>query len=93
MTMLSDAALARLRTAADMPDLSATRYRLLDKLGQGGMGSVYRVEDSILRRQVARPRYPPADRTMLAAPAKLPPAIAGRSSWSRRRPWCAGTAS
>ena len=53
MTMLSDSALNRLRLAADMPDLSDTRYRLLDKLGQGGMGSVYRVEDSVLKRQVA----------------------------------------
>jgi serine/threonine protein kinase len=50
---LSDSALERLREAADFPDLAGTRYRLIDKLGQGGMGSVFRVEDTALERQVA----------------------------------------
>lgn len=50
---LSDAALERLREAADLPDLSGTRYRVVDKLGQGGMGGVFRVEDTALERQVA----------------------------------------
>ena len=53
MRGLSDSAVARLQVAVDLPDLSGTRYRLLDKLGQGGMGGVYRVEDSVLERQVA----------------------------------------
>jgi serine/threonine protein kinase len=50
---LSNSALERLREAADSPDLSGTRYRLVDKLGQGGMGGVFRVEDNALERQIA----------------------------------------
>jgi len=54
MKWLPDAALDRLRAAAaDVPDLSGTGYVLLGKLGEGGMGGVYRVEDTALRRQVA----------------------------------------
>jgi eukaryotic-like serine/threonine-protein kinase len=53
MKWLSDQALDRLRVAADAPDLSGTGYVLLDKLGAGGMGSVFRVQDTALGRQVA----------------------------------------
>ena len=53
MKWLSDRALDRLRAAADAPDLSGTGYVLLDKLGAGGMGSVFRVEHTALGRQVA----------------------------------------
>jgi len=53
VTWINDAALERLRQAADSPDLEGTRYQLLGKLGQGGMGGVYRVEDRQLERQVA----------------------------------------
>jgi serine/threonine protein kinase len=53
MKWLSDQALDRLRAAADTPDLSGTGYVLLAQLGAGGMGSVFRVEDTALGRQVA----------------------------------------
>jgi serine/threonine protein kinase len=53
MKMLPDIAVERLREAADTPDLSGTRYRLLGKLGEGGMAGVYRVQDTALSREVA----------------------------------------
>jgi serine/threonine protein kinase len=53
MRWLNDSALERLRAAADAPDLEGTRYRLIGKLGQGGMGGVFRVEDCTLEREVA----------------------------------------
>ena len=53
MTALSDAALRRLRDAADAPDLTGTKYEIIERLGQGGMGTVYRAHDRELRRDVA----------------------------------------
>jgi eukaryotic-like serine/threonine-protein kinase len=53
MRWLSDDAVARLRDAGSEPELSGTPYRLLDRLGCGGMGTVYLVEDSRLDRRVA----------------------------------------
>jgi serine/threonine protein kinase len=50
---LSDAALRRLRDAADAPDLSDTKYEIVDRIGQGGMGTVYRARDRELGREVA----------------------------------------
>jgi eukaryotic-like serine/threonine-protein kinase len=53
MKFLSDRALERLRDAADLPDLSGTHYRLLDRIARGGMGVVYAAEDERLERRVA----------------------------------------
>ena len=51
--MLDDRRLRHLQEIADLPDLSGTRYRPLRRLGRGGMGSVYLVEDADLGREAA----------------------------------------
>jgi serine/threonine protein kinase len=53
VTWLSDAAVAGLREAAERPDLSGTRYDLVDLVGRGGMGTVFRAVDRELDREVA----------------------------------------
>ena len=53
MSALSDAAIRRLQEAADAPDLSETKYELVERIAQGGMGTVYRVRDRDLGREVA----------------------------------------
>jgi serine/threonine protein kinase len=53
MSWLSDDALSRLRTAASAPDLSGTRYRLLEEIGRGGLCTVFLAHDPTLERRVA----------------------------------------
>ncbi|HZS45739.1 MAG TPA: hypothetical protein VFC63_11595, partial [Blastocatellia bacterium] len=53
MKALSDKAIERLRREASLPDLTGTKYRLIEKIGSGGMGEVYLVDDAELSRRAA----------------------------------------
>jgi serine/threonine-protein kinase len=53
MTMLSDAAVTRLRAVATWPEFDTERYVVTGEIGRGGMGTVYSAFDAELGRQVA----------------------------------------
>jgi len=50
---ISDAAIARLRALDDHPDFGGTRYDIVEPIGRGGMGVVFRGRDRELDRDVA----------------------------------------
>jgi serine/threonine protein kinase len=53
MTGLSDEAVERLRAAANWPEFSSDRYRVIEAIGCGGMGTVFAAIDAALDREVA----------------------------------------
>lgn len=53
MNWLSDQSLKHLLSVANDPDFSATRYRLIEEISHGGMGTVYRARDTELDREIA----------------------------------------
>ena len=50
---VSDQAIERLRRLDDRPEFSGTRYDVLEEIGRGGMGLVFRARDRELDRDVA----------------------------------------
>ncbi|PWT88958.1 MAG: hypothetical protein C5B54_09755 [Acidobacteria bacterium] len=53
MKSLSDSTINHLKDLVSEPDLSGTQYRLIHRIGQGGMATVYLVYDTRLEREVA----------------------------------------
>jgi len=53
MNPLSDDIVNHLRTVAELPDFSGSRYSIEQEIGRGGMGIVYRAMDHQLKRKVA----------------------------------------
>jgi len=53
MSWISDKKIQRLRQAAEVPDMTGTHYRLLERVAHGGMGVVWLALDEKLDRRVA----------------------------------------
>ncbi len=53
MKWLSDQIVDHLREVADAPELAGTKYRIIRRLGRGGMGTVFLAYDDQLDRNVA----------------------------------------
>jgi serine/threonine protein kinase len=60
-----------------MSSQSIAHYRIVAKLGEGGMGAVYRATDTKLNRDVAVKVLPPA----FAEEPSFAPARTGDPSW------------
>jgi len=73
---LPDETITHLRRIADEPDLTATKYRIVEAIGRGGMATVYRVRDLELERDLAlkvvrAPEVDPAFAARLAEEARI----------------------
>jgi serine/threonine protein kinase len=53
MDWLSDKTISHLREVTELPDLGKTKYRCLERIASGGMGTVYLAEDAQLKRNIA----------------------------------------
>ena len=53
MTSPGDDTIRHLKQVVDLPDLSGTKYEVVDFIARGGMGTVYRVRDIELERDAA----------------------------------------